>query len=65
MSKMSCSVIVMYCHGLMYRRDDVKVGHCFLVMDDRKYQMNELQSGPLMLKSLMRICFVNSKWLSG
>jgi hypothetical protein len=52
MSKMSSGVIVMYCHGLMYRWDDVKVGHCYLVMADRKYQMDEIQSGPLMVKSL-------------
>ena len=55
----------MYCHGLMYRRDDIKVGHCYLVMADWKYQMDELQSGPLMVKSLAGIRFVNSKWLSG
>ena len=42
MSKMSSGVIVMYCHGLMYRHDDVKFGDCFLVMVDRKYQMDEL-----------------------
>jgi hypothetical protein len=65
MSKMSSGVIVMYCHGLMYRHDDVKVGHCCLVMDDRKYQMDELQSGPLMVKSLTGRHFVKSKWLSG
>jgi hypothetical protein len=51
--------------GLMYRWVDVKVGHCCLVMVDRKYQMDELQSGPLMVKSLMGRCFVKSKWLSG
>jgi hypothetical protein len=67
MSKMSSGVIVMYCHGLMYRRDDVKVGHCYLVMADRKYQMDELQSGPLMVKSLTGRCLCKVqmvKWLS-
>jgi hypothetical protein len=61
---MSSGVIVMYCHELMYRRDDVKIGHCCLVMVDRKYQMDGVQSGPLMVKSLMGRRFVKSKWLN-
>ena len=65
MSKMSSSVIMMYCLGLMYIWDYVKVGIFYHVMVDRKYQMDELQSGPLMVKSLMGRCFVKSKWLSG
>jgi hypothetical protein len=52
MSKMPSGLIIMYCHGLMYRQDDVKVGLCYLFMDDMKYKMYELQSGPLMVKSL-------------
>ena len=52
-------------YGLMYIWDDVKVIHCFLFMIYRKYQMDELQSGPLMVKSLTGRCFVKSKWLSG
>jgi hypothetical protein len=64
MSNMSSGVIVMYCHGLMYRRDDVKVGHYCLVMVDRNNQMDKLQSGPLMVKSLMgRHSWIKfSKW---
>jgi hypothetical protein len=54
MSKMSSGVIVMYCHGLMYRHDDVKVGYYCLVMVDRNDQMDKIQSGPLMVKSLTR-----------
>jgi hypothetical protein len=30
-----------------------------------KYQMDEIQSGPLMVKSLTGGCFGKSKWLSG
>jgi hypothetical protein len=41
---------MMYFHGLMYRWDDVKVCHYCIVMDDRMYQMDELQSGPLWCK---------------
>ena len=51
---MSSGVIVMHCHGLMYRQDDVKVGHYCLVMVDRNNQMDKLQSGHLMVKSLTR-----------
>jgi hypothetical protein len=51
--------------GLMYRWVDVKVDHCCLVMVDRKYQMDELQSGPLMVKSLTGRHFAKSKWLGG
>jgi hypothetical protein len=57
-------VIVMYCRGLMYRWDDGKIGHCCLVMVDRKYKMDEIQSGHLMVKSLMGRRFVKSKLLS-
>jgi hypothetical protein len=52
-------------YGLMYRWVHVKVDDCYLIMVDRKYQMDELQSGPLMVKSLTGRCFVKSKWLSG
>ena len=62
---MSSGVIMMYCHGLMYRRDYVKVGHCCLGMVDRNNQMDKLHSGPLMVKSLTGIHFVKYKWLSG
>jgi hypothetical protein len=64
MSKMSSGFIVMYCHGLMYRRDDVKVGHYCLVMFDRNNQMDKPRSGPLMVKSLTgRFSWINfSKW---
>jgi hypothetical protein len=54
----------MHCCGLMYRWDDGKIGHCCLVMVDRKYKMDEIQSGPLMVKSLMGRRFVKSKLLS-
>jgi hypothetical protein len=48
----------MWCH-LMHSRNDVKMTHYCPVM---VVQMNELQSGPLMVKSLMRRRFaVNSK----
>jgi hypothetical protein len=56
MSNMSSGVIVMYCHGLMYIRDDVKVGHYCLFMVDKNNQMDKLQYGNLMVKSLMRRC---------
>jgi hypothetical protein len=61
---MSSGVIVMYFHGLMYRHDDVKDVHCCLFMVDRNNQMDKLQSGPLMVKSLTRRCSgINfSKW---
>jgi hypothetical protein len=49
---MSSGVIVMYCHGLMCIRDDVKVSHYCLVMVDRNNQMDKLQSGPLMVNTL-------------
>jgi hypothetical protein len=42
--------------GLMYRWNDVKVGHFCLVMIDKKYQTDKLQSGPLMVKSLTQVC---------
>jgi hypothetical protein len=64
MPKISSALIVMYCHGLMYIRDDVKIVHCCLVMVDRKYQMYELQSGPLIVKSFTRRRFVKSKGLT-
>jgi hypothetical protein len=47
--------------GLMYRWVDVKVDHCCLIVVDRKHQMDELQSGPLMVKALTRRHFVKSK----
>jgi hypothetical protein len=51
--------------GLIFRWVDVKVDYCCLIMVDKKYQMDEIQSGPLMVKSLMGRRFVNSKWVSG
>jgi hypothetical protein len=33
----------MYCHGLMYRHDDVNIVHCCVFMTNRKYQMDEVQ----------------------
>ena len=61
---MSSGVIVMYCHGLMYRRDDVKVGHYCLIIVDRNNQVDKIQSGPLMAKYLTgrRSWIKFSKW---
>jgi hypothetical protein len=52
-------------HNDVFSWIDVKVGVCFPVMVDRNYQMDELQSVPIMVKSLMGRCFAKSKWLSG
>jgi hypothetical protein len=50
-------------YGLMYRWVDVKVNHCYLIMVDRKYQMDEIQIGPLMVKSEKTLCEVQMvKW---
>jgi hypothetical protein len=51
--------------GLMYKWDDVKVDVCCLIMVYRKYQIYELQSGPLMVKSITERHFVKSNWLTG
>ena len=50
--------------GLMYRWVDVKVDNCYLVMYDKKYQMEEFQSGSLMAQALTRRhSWINlSKW---
>jgi hypothetical protein len=55
---------VKWCHSdvLVDRKKLYLLCH---VMDDRKYQMDEIQSGLLMVKSLTGRLFVKSKWLSG
>jgi hypothetical protein len=40
------------CHRIIPCWIDVKMTHYCLVMVDREVQMDELQSGPLMVKSL-------------
>ena len=46
---------------------DAKMNHYSIIMVDKGTQMDELQSGPLMVKSLMGICFVDwfilEEWL--
>jgi hypothetical protein len=44
---------------MMHSLFDVKITHYFLVM----VQMDELQTGPLMVKALMGRCFVVELWL--
>ena len=52
--------------GLMYRWVDVKFDHYCLLIFYKKYQRDELQSGPLVVKSLMgRHVGDKSKWLGG
>jgi hypothetical protein len=44
---------------MMHSLFDVKMTHYFIVM----VQMDELQSGPLMVKALKGRCFVVELWL--
>ena len=61
---MSSDFIVMYCHGLMYKRDDVKVGHYCIVMVDRNNQIDKIQSGPLVeFIFIPSFCLINHDFI--